>query len=152
MPYVQQHPFGSFAFFCLVFIFGTETFFSSPLSFALLLCHNFFNLLHQNLWNCSSASNTDSILATSRAKFKRWTQLEHCAMERKCFKHFYILHLYESVLFSSLNCLDNSSYSSHPKHPPDNGPGLCNNCEIHELCHQSIFVLLAYSWTQNSSL
>ena len=51
-------------------------------------------------------------------------------MEEKCFKHFYILHLYDSVLFSNVH---RNSCFNYPQQTSETGVGVDKYCAVYEL-------------------
>ena len=69
-------------------------------------------------------------------------------MEEKCFKHFYILHLYDSVLFSNVH---RNGCFNYPQQTSGTGVGVDKYCAVYELVNKSNFVLLAFTRTSNCS-
>ena len=113
-------------------------------------CHmhlNLYFILRPNLSHCSAASDTDSRSTTGYAEPKSWRRCEHVATEEECYEHLYILHVYDPLLFSSVNLHVHFS----DKRQSIKCLELCRHCVLYEFLYQSISVLLATERASSSN-
>ena len=89
----------------------------------------------------------DSRSTTGCAESKCWRRREHHGTEDECYEHLYILHVYDPMLFSSVNLHVHFSDTRQSI----NCLELCRHCLPYEFLYQSIFVLLATERASSSN-